>query len=114
MDETRVQVLAEEGKSASSQSYMLVTRTGGTDPPIVWYLYEAGRGRNVLVRLLPCFKGHLVTDGYAGYKAVTAGADSIGAGCWAHARRKFDEALQAYGGKQAGRAQAAHSEIGKL
>ncbi len=41
MDETRVQVLAEEGKSASSQSYMLVTRTGGTDPPIVWYLYEA-------------------------------------------------------------------------
>ena len=36
MDETRVQVLAEEGKTATRQSYMWVTRSGGSDPPIVW------------------------------------------------------------------------------
>jgi transposase len=86
-------VLAQEGKAASNQSYMWVTRSGGTDPPIVWYQYEPGRGREVPIRLPQDFKGDLVTDGYAGYKAVTVGADIIGVGCWAHARHKFDEAI---------------------
>ena len=114
MDETRVQVLSEEGKTASSQSYMWVTRSGGADPPIVWYQYEPGRGRDVPMRLLQGFKGHLVTDGYAGYKAITAEADITGVGCWAHARRKFDEALKVQGGKKTGRAKIALNEIRKL
>jgi transposase len=114
MDETRVQVLAEEGKMATSQSYMWVTRSGGSDPPIVWYQYEPGRGRDVPMRLLQDFKGHLVTDGYAGYKAITARAEVTGVGCWAHARRKFDEALKVQGGKKAGRAQYVLNEIRKL
>ena len=35
-------------------------------------------------------------------------------GCWAHARRKFDEALKVQGGKKTGRAQIALNEIRKL
>ncbi len=114
MDETRVQVLAEEGKTATSQSYMWVTRSGGSDPPIVWYQYEPGRGRDVPIRLLQDFKGHLVTDGYAGYKAITASAGITGVGCWAHARRKFDEVLKVQGSKKTGRAQFVLNEIRKL
>jgi transposase len=114
MDETRVQVLAEAGKTATSQSYMWVTRSGGTDPPIVWYQYDPGRGRDVPMRLLQVFKGHLITDGYAGYKAITARAEVTGVGCWAHARRKFDEVLKVQGGKKTGRTQLVLNEIRKL
>ena len=38
------------------------------------------------------FRGYLQTDGYAGYNAVEG---AIHVGCWAHVRRKFDEALRA-------------------
>ncbi len=38
------------------------------------------------------FKGYLHTDGYAGYHVLS---DITVVGCWAHARRKFDEALKA-------------------
>lgn len=38
------------------------------------------------------FHGYLQTDGYSGYNAVEG---TIHVGCWAHARRKIDEALRA-------------------
>lgn len=38
------------------------------------------------------FKGYLHVDGYAGYNEIP---DVTLVGCWAHARRKFDEALKA-------------------
>ena len=38
------------------------------------------------------FHGYLQTDGYSGYNGVE---DVIHLGCWAHARRKFEEARQA-------------------
>jgi transposase len=37
------------------------------------------------------FKGYLHVDGYPGYHKVT---DVTLVGCWAHARRKFDEAIK--------------------
>jgi hypothetical protein len=38
------------------------------------------------------FKGYLHVDGYPGYHKVS---DVTLVGCWAHARRKYDEALKA-------------------
>ena len=38
------------------------------------------------------YKGYLHTDGYAGYHDL--GEDITVVGCWAHARRKFDEAVK--------------------
>ena len=38
------------------------------------------------------FRGYLQVDGYAGYQQVE-GVKLVG--CWAHARRKLDEALKA-------------------
>ncbi len=47
------------------------------------------------VRLPEGFQGYLQTDGYEGYNAVIAAQNLINVGCFAHARRKFDEALKA-------------------
>lgn len=115
MDETRVQVLKEPGKKAESQSYMWVMISGGYDPPGVCYHYDPSRSGEVPSRLLANYRGYLVSDGYAGYGAVTDREEIIGVGCWAHARRKFDEALRVQGkSTRVGRAQVAMNEIRKL
>ena len=100
MDETPVQVLKEPGKTASSKSYMWVQKGGPPDRPILLYEYDPSRSQQVPLRLLEGFNGYLQTDGYEGYAAVAAQALVIQVGCWAHARRKFDEAIKAQGKTQ--------------
>lgn len=94
MDETTVQVLKEKGRAPQSQSYMWVRRGGPPDQTVILFDYDPSRGGKVPVRLLESFRGILQTDGYEGYAAVTRGNDIAWIGCLAHARRKFDEALQ--------------------
>ena len=92
-DETTLQVLHEPGKAPQSESYMWLYRTGGdTDKPIVLYEYQPGRGAKNPKEFLAGYKGYLHTDGYAGYHDL--GKDITVVGCWAHARRKFDEAVK--------------------
>ena len=91
-DETTLQVLHEPGKKPQSASFMWLYRTSGdTDKPIVLYEYQPGRGAKHPKEFLAGYKGYLHTDGYAGYHDL--GADITVVGCWAHARRKFDEAV---------------------
>lgn len=97
MDETTVQVLNEPGKTASSKSYLWVQRGGPPEQPILLYDYDPSRGAGVPKRLLEGFKGTLQTDGYAGYNAAVAAGNLTHIGCFAHARRKFDEARKAQG-----------------
>ena len=92
-DETELQVLHEEGKDARAKSYMWLYRTSGdAEHPIVLYEYAPGRGQEYPKTFLKGFHGYLQTDGYSGYAGVDG---AIRVGCWAHARRKFDEALRA-------------------
>ena len=92
-DETTLQVLHEPGKKPQSDSYMWLYRTSGdTDKPIVLYEYQSGRGAKHPKEFLAGYKGYLHTDGYAGYHDL--GEDITVVGCWAHARRKFDEAVK--------------------
>jgi len=95
MDETRLQVSKESGKSAQSQSYLWVQRGGPPDHPMIVYDYHASRASSVPVALLGEFKGYLQTDGYEGYTSVCKANGLTQLGCWAHVRRKFDEALKA-------------------
>ena len=114
MDETPVQVLNEPDRKAQSQSYMWVRMGGMTDHPIVLFNYDPSRSSKVPLRLLEGFTGHLMTDGYAGYHAVTKHGIT-GIGCWAHARRKFKEAEKVQGkSKGSGKVHLALSEIQKL
>ena len=92
-DETTLQVLHEPGKKPQSDSYMWLYRTSGdTDKPIVLYEYQPGRGAKHPKEFLAGYKGYLHTDGYAGYHDLGEGITVVG--CWAHARRKFDEAVK--------------------
>jgi transposase len=91
-DETTLQVLREPGRSAEITSYLWLYRTGREGPPIIVYDYQKTRAGEHPREFLSHFSGYLHVDGYAGYHKVT---DVTLVGCWAHARRKFDEALKA-------------------
>ncbi|OVZ63777.1 transposase [Pigmentiphaga sp. NML030171] len=114
MDETTVQVLKEPGKAASSTSYMWVQTGGPPDRPVVIYDYDASRSGQVPQRLLEGWQGFLMTDGYEGYGAVarTPGVEHMA--CWAHARRRFVEAVKVQPSGKRGRADEAIALIGQL
>lgn len=93
-DETTLQVLREPGKSAQSKSYMWLYRTSGdADQPIVMYEYSPTRKAANAKTFLEGFTGWLHADGYTGYHSLPQQIRVVG--CWAHARRKFDEAFKA-------------------
>ena len=97
MDETRCQVLKEPGKTPQSQSFMWVQHGGPPDKTIILFDYDPSRSQQVPIKLLQDYKGYLQTDGYDGYNKVCSQNDITQLGCWAHARRKFDEALKSQG-----------------
>lgn len=92
-DETTLQVLREPGKTAQSKSYIWLYRTGGdAEHPIVLYEYQPDRKAKHPEAFLQGFQGYLHADGYEGYHKLPDGITVVG--CWAHLRRKFDEALK--------------------
>jgi len=103
-DETTLQVLREPGRSAKNTSYLWLYRTGRAGPSIILYDYRITRASEHPRRYLSGFKGYLHVDGYAGYNELP---DVTLVGCWAHARRKFDEALKALPAAQRNAAVAA-------
>ena len=93
-DETTLQVLHEPGKTAQSKSYMWLYRTSGdAKHPIVLYEYQPSRSHQYPEAFLRDFTGYLHADGYEGYHKLPDSVTVVG--CWAHLRRKFDEALKA-------------------
>ena len=92
-DETSVQVLHEPGRAAQSKSTMWLYRTGDDgSPPIVLYDYQLSRSGDYPAEFLREFKGYLHTDGWDEYHRKLPEEIQV-VGCWAHCRRKFDEAL---------------------
>jgi transposase len=118
VDETRIQVLKETGKAATSDKWMWLVRGGPPDRPAVLFEYDVSRGEHVPSRLLAGFAGVLQADGYAGYNDVCRNNAIIRIGCWDHARRKFVEASKATPAKKKGdkvsKADVALSQIRKL
>jgi len=114
-DETRIQVLKEDGRKAQSDKWMWLTRGGPPGQVSVLFDYDPSRAGRVAVRLLEGFSGILQADGYAGYAQVCRGNDITRIGCWDHARRKFVEAVRAAPARaKPSKATTALSYIGKL
>lgn len=111
-DETTFPVLNEPGKSPTSQAYLWVQRGGARDRPLILYAYDPSRSKDVPQRLLAGFQGFLQTDGYEGYTEIGARPGIVHVGCFAHARRKFVEALA--GGKGVKKAQQAVKRSSKV
>src|SRR6516165_238931 len=89
-DETPVDVQSERTKGKNHQAYLWqYSRPDGS----VVFDFQLDRGRQGPRQFLGEFAGILQTDGYAGYGNV-GGKDMVHAGCWAHVRRYFFQAVQ--------------------
>ena len=87
----------KDGREAGSKSYMWVYRSGHlyADKQIVLYDYQKTRNASHPRSFLKDFSGICVTDGYQVYHTVEKQLEDLTiAGCWVHARRRFDEALK--------------------
>ena len=89
-DETPVDVQTRDGRPRNHPGYLWqYGRPGGA----AVFDFRMGRGREGPMRFLGNFEGVLQTDAYAAYDHV-GGAKMMHAACWAHARRKFVEAVK--------------------
>jgi transposase len=88
-DETPVSQL-DPGKGKTHRAYLWAYRSNAleTGPPIVVFDYQTSRAGRHARDFLGKWRGHLMVDDFAGYKALFAdGVTELG--CLAHARRKF-------------------------
>lgn len=95
-DETPV-LVHRDGRPAGSKSYMWVYRSGFMYPEkqIILYDYQKTRNASHPRTFLKDYSGICVTDGYQVYHTVEKELEELTiAGCWVHARRRFDEVLK--------------------
>ncbi|MGL4583886.1 MAG: IS66 family transposase [Flavobacterium sp.] len=91
VDETTIKVLDEKKKDKSHLGYYWVYHAPISK--LVMFNYSPTRASSAALPILVNFKGYLQTDGYAGYKAYGNKSEVTHLGCWAHARREFERAL---------------------
>ena len=68
------------------------------------YDFKPGRSGAYAREFLGDWRGSLMCDDYAGYKALFASGEVIEGGCWAHARRKFHSLYETNGSTVAAQA----------
>ena len=90
-DETVMQVHKEKGRPDALESRMWVYSSAKrADIQLRCFEYRESRSGKWAKTFLEGFKGVLITDGYGGYNKVQ---DAEHAGCWAHMRRKWLDAM---------------------
>jgi transposase len=92
VDETPVKVQDPDviGKCATGWLWVM-----GAPHSDVIFEFHPGRGKEFAQQLLGDFKGYLQRDGYGVYGSLARDKLELKpVGCWAHARRKFIEALE--------------------
>lgn len=108
VDESTLPVVNEE-KHKAVKGYIWLVRSVMRD--LVFFHYDQGsRAQKVVIPLLKDFRGALQTDGYEVYKMYEYKQGVLPLGCWAHARRKFEESLK----EDKSRAEYALGQIGML
>ena len=91
-DETPLKVLDEDKKGTTHRGYYWVYYN--SEEKLVLFDYRPGRGREGPDDILKDFQGYLQTDGYSAYEDFGRRSGITLLHCMAHARRKFNEALQ--------------------
>lgn len=94
-DETRLQVLKEEGRAATTESYAWVFTGGEAKQRTIVFVYDPSRSGTVAKTFLNEYRGHVLTDAYAGYDFLEKMIDVVHHGRWAHARRGFVDVIKA-------------------
>jgi len=91
-DESPIKVQDKDKKGATHTGFMWVYHA-----PVqksVYFDYRKGRGSEGPLQMLTGFEGYLQTDGYSVYKQFGDQSSITAVGCWAHARRYFEKALE--------------------
>ena len=89
-DETTMPVQMHDSRGSDHQAYLWQYGTPGGETV---FDFQLGRGRDGPAKFLKDWNGILQTDGYQAYDQV-GGPRLIHVGCWAHARRKFVDAVK--------------------
>jgi len=89
IDETPVRYI-NPGNGVCSKGYLWVYNVPHS---LVLFEWHTGRGHECMELMLDGFTGHVQSDGYSAYETFRRKNPEINLlCCWAHARRKFDEA----------------------
>jgi transposase len=91
-DETPIGVQMHDGRGQNHQAYLWQYSRPGE---VGIFDFQLSRSREGPRQFLADFNGILQTDAYSGYDRV-GGPNLIHAGCWAHARRYFFQAVEAH------------------
>lgn len=92
VDETPIRYLDRDEIEGSRQGYLWSYGRPRGDVVFDW---KTGRSRDGPERFLGNYRGVLQTDGYSVYASLARQREGIVlVGCWAHARRKFVEAVE--------------------
>ena len=92
VDESTVPVIDNE-KSKTRKGYMWCVRDASGSG--VFFHYDLGsRGTQVAMSLLKDYQGAIQSDGYDVYNKFIGMEGKTMLGCWAHARRKFVDAMK--------------------
>jgi len=89
-DETIVPVQMHDKRGVDHQAYLWQYGKPGGETV---FDFQLGRGREGPRKFLRAWEGILQTDGYQAYDGV-GGPKLVHVGCWAHARRKFVDAVK--------------------
>jgi transposase len=89
-DETPVPVQMQDGRGENHQAYLWQYGKPGGETV---FDFRLGRGREGPRKFLGNWEGILQTDGYVAYDDI-GGPKLVHVGCWAHARRKFVDAVK--------------------
>ncbi len=89
-DETTVPVQMHDRRGENHQAYLWQYGKPGGETV---FEFQLGRGREGPGKFLAQWEGVLQTDGYQAYDDV-GGPKMVRVGCWAHARRKFVDAVK--------------------
>jgi transposase len=91
VDESTVPVINNE-KQRAVKAYLWMVRS--VIDKLVFFHYDKGsRAQKVVIELLRGYQGAIQADGYEAYSIYENKKGVLLLGCWAHARRKFTEAL---------------------
>lgn len=91
VDETTIKVLDKDKKRTTHQGYYWVYYD--TQCKLVLFDYQPGRAALYPRAMLHNFKGYLQSDGYDAYETFDKVPGITTLNCWAHARRKFHDAI---------------------
>ena len=95
IDETTIPVLDKDKPGGATKGYHWIVRSP-QEKKLFFHYDQGSRAQRVIIDILTNFKGAVQSDGYGAYNIYENKDQVTLLGCWAHARRYADKALNDY------------------